>query len=102
MDGFPATAHNRMRFLRCSDVLVRQRRRKFFADSGDDRIELEHAADGGKGAEQRYVRHRQTDMLQCELRGGNDSEAMRLKAARVAAQAELVQAAGRVDDDEAV
>src|ERR1700693_144827 len=43
MNGLPAAAHDRMRLDCRSDVLFRDRRRKFLTDGGDHRLELEHA-----------------------------------------------------------
>src|SRR6266700_1653358 len=51
MHDLPAAAYGRVRFDGRSDVLFRDRGRKFLTDGGDDRLELEHAANRGKGAE---------------------------------------------------
>src|SRR6266567_3785366 len=85
MRGLPAAAYDCVRLDGCTDILFRDCRRKFLTDGGDHGLELEHAADGGKGAEQRHVRDGPADMLQCELGRGHCREAVVPEATRVAA-----------------
>src|SRR5438093_12156529 len=85
MHGLQAAGHHRVRLHRSDNVLFRDRGRKFFTDGCNHRLELEHAADGGKGAEQRHIRNRSADVLQRELGGGHRREAITPEAAGIAA-----------------
>src|ERR1700693_5729183 len=69
IDRFLRLDRKLKRFRGGGDILLGDHSGKFLADRRKDRCQRDHAGDRGEPSEERRIRHRAADMLECELAG---------------------------------
>src|ERR1017187_5711208 len=80
-------------------VAVCERPGETLLDRANDGVERYHAAQRRQAAEEHGVRHRPTEVLQGELCGGNNRQAVPAHTLGELAEAQLVETVSRVDEE---